>query len=100
MENSMKVNAGPILLVLSKVFDCLTNMLLFYMLNPYGISYEACNRECNHIKSYLCQGLQRVKVAWQETNGKYYIMAGHAIVVVKDITLLFYHGNAVILTLW
>ena len=29
-----------------------------------------------------------------------YIMAGHAIVVVKDITLLFYHGNAVILTLW
>ena len=30
----------------------------------------------------------------------YYIMAGHAIVVVKDITLLFYHGNAVILTLW
>ena len=30
---------------------------------------------------------------------QYYIMAGHAIVVVKDITLLFYHGN-VILTLW
>ena len=29
-----------------------------------------------------------------------YIMAGHAIVVVKDITLLFHHGNAVILTLW
>ena len=29
----------------------------------------------------------------------YYIMAGHAIVVAKDITLLFYHGNAVILTL-
>ena len=29
-----------------------------------------------------------------------YKMAGHAIVVVKDITLLFYHGNAVILTLW
>ena len=29
-----------------------------------------------------------------------YIMAGHAIVVVKDINLLFYHGNAVILTLW
>ena len=29
-----------------------------------------------------------------------YIMAGHAIVVVKDITLLFYHGNAFILTLW
>ena len=28
-----------------------------------------------------------------------YIMAGHAIVVVKDITLLFYHRNAVILTL-
>ena len=31
---------------------------------------------------------------------KDYIMAGHAIVVAKDITLLFYHGNAVILTLW
>ena len=29
-----------------------------------------------------------------------YTMAGHAIVVVKDINLLFYHGNAVILTLW
>ena len=29
----------------------------------------------------------------------YYIMAGHAIVVVKDMNLLFYHGNAVILTL-
>ena len=33
-------------------------------------------------------------------NGHDYIMAGHAIVVVKDITLLFYYGNAVILTLW
>ena len=31
---------------------------------------------------------------------KFYIMAGHAIVVVKDTNLLFYHGNAVILTLW
>ena len=30
----------------------------------------------------------------------YYIMAGHAIVVFKDTNLLFYHGNAVILTLW
>ena len=30
----------------------------------------------------------------------YYIMAGHAIVVAKDINLLFYHGNAVNLTLW
>ena len=30
----------------------------------------------------------------------YYIMAGRAIVVVKDINLLFYHENAVILTLW
>ena len=29
----------------------------------------------------------------------HYIMAGHAVVVVKDITLLFCHGNAVILTL-
>ena len=29
----------------------------------------------------------------------YYIMAGHEIVIVKDITLLFYHGNAVILAL-
>ena len=31
---------------------------------------------------------------------QYYIMAGHAIVVAKDINLLFYHGNANILTLW
>ena len=30
----------------------------------------------------------------------HYIMAGHANVVVKDITLLFYHRNAVILVLW
>ena len=30
----------------------------------------------------------------------FYIIAGHAIVVAKDITLLFYHGNADILTLW
>ena len=29
-----------------------------------------------------------------------YIMAGHAIVVVKGITLLFYLENAVLLTLW
>ena len=29
-----------------------------------------------------------------------HIMAGHAIVVAKDITLLFHHRNAVILTLW
>ena len=29
-----------------------------------------------------------------------YIMAGHAIVVVKHITSLFSHGNDVILTLW
>ena len=38
---------------------------------------------------------------WQVTAKiAHYIMAGHAIVVVKDITLLFYYGNAVILTLW
>ena len=30
----------------------------------------------------------------------YYKLAGNAIVVAKDTTLLFYHGNAVILTLW
>ena len=29
-----------------------------------------------------------------------YIMAGHAVVVVKDINLLFHQRNAVILTLW
>ena len=29
-----------------------------------------------------------------------YLMAGRAIVVAKDITVLFYHGKAVILTLW
>ena len=36
----------------------------------------------------------------QPLQNLYYIMAGHAIVVVKDINLLFYHGNVVILTLW
>ena len=43
------------------------------------------------------------KLGWNFVTGSqnyYYIMAGHAIVVAKDITLLFYHGNAVILTLW
>ena len=37
---------------------------------------------------------------WMKCLICYYIMAGHVIVVVKDITLLFYHENAVILTLW
>ena len=36
-----------------------------------------------------------VSVPWSSN----YIMAGHAIVVVKDINLLFYHGNAVIMIL-
>ena len=46
---------------------------------------------------------QWVNIVWGKCfllNGTNYIMDGHAIVVVKDITLLFYHGNAVILTLW
>ena len=48
------------------------------MVRPTG--FGACSARCNVIDIY--------------------IMAGHANVVVKDITLLFYHGNAVILTLW
>ena len=40
-------------------------------------------------------------IPWQKAYWNLiYIMAGCAIVVVTDITLLFYHGNAVILTLW
>ena len=64
MENSKQAldegkNVGLILLDLSKAFDCLPHRLLLCKLNAYGISYEACSL----IKSYLCQRLQRVKVA-------------------------------------
>ena len=66
MENSKQAldeekNVGLILLDLSKIwlFDCLPHRLLLCKLNAYGISYEACSL----IKSYLCQRLQRVKVA-------------------------------------
>ena len=52
-------NVGLILLDLSKAFDCLPHRLLLCKLNAYGVSYEACSL----IKSYLCQRLQRVKVA-------------------------------------
>ena len=50
---------GLILLDLSKAFDCLPHRLLLCKLNAYGVSYEACSL----LKSYLCQRLQRVKVA-------------------------------------
>ena len=64
MENSKQAldegkNVGLILLDLSKAFDCLPHRLPLCKLNAYGISYEACSL----IKSYLCQRLQRVKVA-------------------------------------
>ena len=64
MENSKQAldegkNVGLILLDLNKAFDCLPHRLLLCKLNAYGISYEACSL----IKSYLCQRLQRVKVA-------------------------------------
>ena len=52
-------NVGLILLDLSKAFDCLPHRLLLCKLNAYDVSYEACSL----IKSYLCQRLQRVKVA-------------------------------------
>ena len=52
-------NVGLILLDLSKAFDCLPHRLLLCKLNAYGVYYEACSL----IKSYLCQRLQRVKVA-------------------------------------
>ena len=52
-------NVGLILLDLSKAFDCLPHRLLLCKLNAYGVSYDACSL----IKSYLCQRLQRVKVA-------------------------------------
>ena len=53
---------------------------------------------CNHISDndYEWDWLQNV---WNCQLLYIYIMAGHAIVVVKDIILLSYHGNAVILTL-
>ena len=64
MENSKQAldegkNIGLMLLDLSKALDCLPQRLLLCKLNAYGISYEACSL----IKSYLCQRLQRVKVA-------------------------------------
>ena len=64
MENSKQAldegkNVGLMLLDLSKAFDCLPQRLLLCKLNAYGISYEACSL----IKSFLCQRLQRVKVA-------------------------------------
>ena len=52
-------NVELILLDLSKAFDCLPHKLLLCKLNAYGVSYDACSL----IKSYLCQRLQRVKVA-------------------------------------
>ena len=52
-------NVALILLDLSKAFDCLPHRLLLCKLNTYGVSYDACSL----LKSYLCQRLQRVKVA-------------------------------------
>ena len=52
-------NVGLILLDLSKAFDCLPHTLLLCKSNAYGVSYEACRL----MKSYLCQRLQRAKVA-------------------------------------
>ena len=52
-------NVGLILLDLSKAFDCLPHRLLLCKLRSYGVSYESCKL----IKSYLCNRLQRVKVA-------------------------------------
>ena len=76
LENSKQAldegkNVG--LIIFSKAFDCLPHRLLLCKLNAYGISYEACNL----IKSYLCQRLQRVKVAsarsqWQLMKKKGY----------------------------
>ena len=69
----------------------------------------SCNIQCNHFDK---EDLAYNELAWhpiyktelsyntQVYLVAYYIMDGHAIVVVKDINLLFYHGNAVILTLW
>ena len=52
-------NVGLILLDLSKAFDCLPHRLLLCKLRAYGVSRDACQL----IKSYLCNRLQRVKVA-------------------------------------
>ena len=56
--------------------------------------------EKTYFKSQRKFEMEKVKSMENEYKGAFYIMAGHAIVVVKDINLLFFHGNAVILTLW
>ena len=62
-------NVGLNLLDLSKAFDCLSHhRLLLCKLKAFGVSYEACSL----IKSYLCQRLQRVKVA--SARGQWQIM--------------------------
>ena len=64
------------------------------------------DNNCNSLQlsTNINKELKNIQI-WLEINKlslnvQNYIMAGHAIVVVKDITLLFYRGNGVILTLW
>ena len=61
--------------------------------NPTGLDWSTVTLWYNHDKARYLSTTDLLT-----TN--HYIMAGRAIVVAKDITLLFYHGNAVILTLW
>ena len=52
-----------------------------------------------HVNAVFAFEIYEAVIIYVYWKVNYYIMAGHAIVVVKDIILLFYHGNAVILTL-
>ena len=86
------------------MYLCAVHFDTFDLLCPVSYLEHACyfafpcNR-CN--KEHFELELELEIWTWtpDSTPVTHYIMAGHAIVVVKDINLLFYHGNAVILTL-
>ena len=69
---------------------------------PQAKGKKVTKRKQASKSSYLKSHSAHTGLTWWQVCGSliYYIMAGHAIVVVKDIILLFHHGNAVILTLW
>ena len=64
---------------------------------------QVCFDFCHCVIIMIIRGFKWYIEAFHQKRNDYddnYILAGHAIVVVKDMNLLFYHGNAVILTLW
>ena len=56
------MSTGAVFIVISKAFDCLNHDVLFAQLDAYGFTRQALK----HIKSYLRDRKQRVKV-----NGSY-----------------------------